>query len=331
MVRYHGRFGGMWLDQVDASQEIERRQRDGRLDAEEARLAADWVRDGFVVLPGALPGETIDRLNDSLTAAIVSEDPRFLASVFGENAGEPIPLERRFLDMPSVKLVDAYYYLPEARSVLLSERVTKVLQMIFDQPPLLFQSLSFVKGSEQWLHQDAVYVKVDPPLHLAAVWVALEDVREGSGELQYAPGSHRIPDHPFSGRYKHWYQARDGQPAHQAWVDHIDRQIADRGLEVKSFRPRKGDAFIWHAQLAHGGKAIEDHALSRRSIVGHYCPVSSLPECLWADPTTPRGRAPRWPRRVGTAGKRNPSAKLSTDPNGLFVSSYYRGQALQRS
>ena len=37
-----------------------------------------------------------------------------------------------------------------------------------------------------------------------------------------------------------------------------------------SFEAEAGDVFIWHAQLYHGGSAIEDQARTRRSLVTHY-------------------------------------------------------------
>ena len=66
------------------------------------------------------------------------------------------------------------------------------------------------------MHRDTAYVVVDPPLALAACWIALEDVRPGSGELMYYDGSHRMDDHLFSGRYKCWHPDRDGVDQHEA-------------------------------------------------------------------------------------------------------------------
>ena len=43
-----------------------------------------------------------------------------------------------------------------------------------------------------------------------------------------------------------------------------------------SRQARKGDALIWAADLAHGGKPIsQDH--TRLSIVTHYCPAEVAP------------------------------------------------------
>ena len=40
---------------------------------------------------------------------------------------------------------------------------------------------------------------------------------------------------------------------------------------------QKGDVLLWHADLYHGGSNVLDEKLTRNSIVGHYCPVTSRP------------------------------------------------------
>lgn len=36
------------------------------------------------------------------------------------------------------------------------------------------------------------------------------------------------------------------------------------------FHARKGDVFVWNAQLLHGGSPIADRGRTRRSVVFHY-------------------------------------------------------------
>lgn len=52
----------------------------------------------------------------------------------------------------------------------------------------------------------------------------------------------------------------------------MERHSARMGLEQKTFRPRKGDVLIWSADLVHGGSPVTDPSLTRKSLVGHYCP-----------------------------------------------------------
>jgi phytanoyl-CoA hydroxylase len=39
----------------------------------------------------------------------------------------------------------------------------------------------------------------------------------------------------------------------------------------------RGDVLIWSADLAHGGSAVTDPALTRNSLVGHLCPKTVEP------------------------------------------------------
>jgi ectoine hydroxylase-related dioxygenase (phytanoyl-CoA dioxygenase family) len=151
------------------------------------------------------------------------------------------------------------------------------LTLIFDAEPLLFQGLTFECGSEQGIHQDSAYVVVSSPMELVASWTALEDIQPGSGELQYYEGSHRLPEYLFSGQHKSWDAGRDGMEQHDEWANllHVNSKRLD--FPLKTFRPKKGDTLIWSADLAHGGAPVMDPVLTRRSQVGHYCPLGISP------------------------------------------------------
>jgi phytanoyl-CoA hydroxylase len=75
-------------------------------------------------------------------------------------------------------------------------------------------------------------------MEMAACWIALEDIRPGSGELMYVPGSHRLPDWTFGEGRKHWNPSEDGNDTHVQWARSLDRFGAERGVE--RFLARKG-------------------------------------------------------------------------------------------
>ncbi|HEX5754721.1 MAG TPA: phytanoyl-CoA dioxygenase family protein [Archangium sp.] len=150
---------------------------------------------------------------------------------------------------------------------------------------LAFQSLSFEVGSQQAIHQDTAYVVTASPLEFAGVWIALEDIQEGSGELSYYEGSHRLPEYDFGAGTKHWDVGRDGHEIHDRFLRYLHEESKARGLPLRRFRPKKGDALIWHADLAHGGSPLThlDPAVTRRSLVTHLCPVDVDPHYYsWA-------------------------------------------------
>src|SRR5262249_52041650 len=71
--------------------------------------------------------------------------------------------------------------------------VTRYLVLIFGVPPRACQPLTYVSGSQQGAHQDTIHLTPFPAGYMCGVWIALEDVRPDSGELEVYRGSHRLP------------------------------------------------------------------------------------------------------------------------------------------
>jgi hypothetical protein len=266
---FHSRFGGLWIDRSDWRQEMTRRH----LDDEQRALLEKFVLDGYVILEGAASSALVDAFETRMSVAFRQGNPDLLYQSHVDPQSHPMITG---VDGLLTRVVDAFVPLPEALDLFAAPRLLSFLQCIFEDDPLLFQSLSFNQGSQQPLHQDTAYVVVEKPLQLAACWIALEDVVEGSGELIYAPGTHRLPDWPFGGDKKHWNPQLDGMETHGQWSFHLDQQ-ARNGRGVERFIARKGDILIWHADLAHGGSPIANPALTRKSLVGHFCPQSVSP------------------------------------------------------
>jgi phytanoyl-CoA hydroxylase len=159
----------------------------------------------------------------------------------------------------------------------LHAEIFRQIELIFDEPAIAFQSLYFGYGSMQGLHRDPMFVPTNPIAHLAASWIALEDITADSGPLAYVPGSHRLP----------WFQfdpnsvvlrsgvAEERRLEGKQWND---RQVRERQLEVHSFTCRRGDVFIWHAGLMHGGDPIQNPNQTRKSFVVHYSTAANYRE-----------------------------------------------------
>jgi hypothetical protein len=273
-TEHRSSFGGLWTDRLDADDELERRVSSGSVPAHHAARVRSWITDGYTVFPRAVPGDLIDRFRDDIVRAFDEGDDRLLVNSPGTDGY--VPLQPRTSTVRA-RVVDAYAHYPSARALLFAPPIVEWLRLLFDEPPMLFQSLSFDRGSQQGMHQDTAYVVVHPPLHMAAAWIALEDVIEGSGELVYLHGSHRLPEYRFSGEHKHWSPDRDGLEQHDEWSRLILENGQALGMERRAFLARKGDVFIWSADLAHGGAPARDDTLTRRSLVGHYCPRSARP------------------------------------------------------
>jgi phytanoyl-CoA hydroxylase len=266
---YYSRFGGLWTDRLDASQEIARRLESGAISELDAERLRGWIAHGYVIIEQAVKPELCDRVRADLDAAFAQGDERLLMHSPANPDYQPL---KAGVDAHRARVVDAYAFYQSACEALFSEAIVGFMRSIFEDDPLLFQSLTFENGSEQPLHQDSAFVVTTSPLEFAASWIALEDIRPGSGELTYIDGSHRLPEYLFSGKYKHWNAKRDGGQQHDEWHDLILAHAEQQALEEKTFLARKGDVLIWSADLAHGGSPVSDPAMTRKSLVGHYCP-----------------------------------------------------------
>ena len=274
--QFRSRFGGLWTDLNNAIELIEGKLELGRINEEEAQLLRFFVENGYVVLRGGVNEEAIDEFNEDIER--MAKDPPLEAWVtcFEDGrwgARQMKPGDTNEADK-GVKLLDVYTYTQSARRVIFAPSTMRFIKLVFERPVLAHQSLFFFKGSQQPIHQDTVFVRVSSPMELVASWTALEDIQPGSGELVYYPGSHLFPEFLFGGKHKWIFPGCNDLDSYYAQL-HATAQA--RNISRTKFLGKKGDVFIWSADLAHGGCEIEDPAKTRRSIAAHYCPINTYP------------------------------------------------------
>jgi len=56
------------------------------------------------------------------------------------------------------------------------------------------------------------------------------------------------------------------------------RNMAERGLQREAFTCKRGDVFLWHGGLVHGGSPIDNPAQTRKSFVVHYSTAANYHE-----------------------------------------------------
>jgi len=245
-----------------------------------------FVSDGYTILESAVPIEQID----SYLNAISNLDPMSDEVHVTYGVGQVTTLKERSISSDNTRVVDSYMFCKEAIDVLFAPAIKSFLETIFQQKACVFQSLHFNVGSEQAVHQDTAYVVVEQPGNFAAAWIALEDIKPGSGELVYYPGSHRLPHYEYSNNSLHWNRERDGDKLHDQHLKWIHDEARKQKMSLLHFRPKKGDVLIWHSSLAHGGGVRSDRTLSRQALVGHFFPLGNVPH--FAKLIHPQNRAP---------------------------------------
>lgn len=269
------RFGGLWIDRADFMDRLAFKHRTGALDDELAAQVFRFVRDGYLVIPGAVPQPLIKALNEDI-ARVWSSPPQGLQIETFEPDGRMkyIPPQEKYR-AGRTKLLDLFTVSEVARQVTAAALPMRFLSAIFEDVPKAFQQLTFWRGSQQAMHKDTAYVKIDSnPLALAATWLALEDVQPGTGELEYYVGSHRAPDFLFGGVSK-WMESFTAE--HDRFLASLHEDAERYQHRKSSFLARAGDVLIWHSDLAHGGSAITQPDKTRQSLVTHFTPAGEEP------------------------------------------------------
>ena len=270
---FRSRFGGFWTDLGNAGQLLQAKLELGTITESQADQLAFWIEHGYLVIDDAVPGDVIDRVNEDVERAWRGGLPSVWVEHWEDHKLLVEPVGPEFKDKPN-KLLDLFVGSVITRQAMFAEPIREFLSLVFERPPMAFQSLSFLRGTGQPIHQDTAYVVVDSPMELAASWIALEDVTPGSGPLEYYDGSHRIPEFLFDGKQRN---IPEGSTEHESFLRHLHEQALHLGLERKSLRAKKGGALIWSADLAHGGSQDITEGSSRRSLVTHYCPAGVRP------------------------------------------------------
>ena len=149
-------------------------------------------------------------------------------------------------------------------------KLLEFLNVLIGGRAKLFQSINFFYGSEQRTHSDSIHMTTFPLGGLLGVWVALEDVGPDQGPLHYYPGSHKLPYLLNDAYNNEGGRLTVGEKTYQDYENLVADKLTETPYERKVFTAKKGDVFIWHANLLHGGEPHRDRARTRKSMVLHY-------------------------------------------------------------
>jgi len=164
--------------------------------------------------------------------------------------------------MKSGRVQDGWLANAAVKRLATDKRVIAFLSDLYQREAFPFQTLNFATGSQQSTHSDTFHFNSKPVGFMCGVWIALEDIHPDSGPLHYYPGSHRLPvfsDTDLGG--KDYDTGYDGL---------IISTIEKAGLKRETAQIRRGETFIWAANLFHGGSKVADSSRTRLSQVTHY-------------------------------------------------------------
>ena len=276
-----------WFDQPHAMELLEERRKLENLSDAEVEALRHWAEHGYIVLRDLVPLEDVDGmlkdLDDVWTAtepieSLVIEDVRV-------GADDPPGLShRRLVELSTEERnqlkhkyhwrVHGFYRFSEpARRIFANPSLSQWASLVLGRQASPYYTINFTYGSVQSLHQDTAVFYIWPMNYLVGAWLACEDIHPDSGPLVYYPGSHRERLFPrFSD-----YPQTNLKNCERSLIDiyHEYLQNVAQRYERKAFMAKRGEVFLWHGMLIHGGDAIRNPDLTRRSYVCHYLP----PEC----------------------------------------------------
>lgn len=219
------------------------------VDAKDQASILAFEENGYAVLSGYVAPEICDDINQQIESGVASGKYHFI------NEG---------------KIMFAFRSIPALEAIGKQAQLNELLNVLIRGKAILFQSINFVRGSEQFTHSDSIHMTTYPLGGLLGVWIALEDIDEDNGPLHYYPGSHKLPyymNKDYDNEGTSWKLGDKSYPAYEAM---IERKIEEKQLQKKVFTAKKGDVLLWHANLFHGGNPHANPNKSRKSVVFHY-------------------------------------------------------------
>ena len=304
----------IWLDRDDAEVEIAQKA----ITPAEAANLRKFSRDGYFTIPielSAAEAEALDRDVDRLW------DERPANVVFAYDSPP-----KRFSDAipdadrkPRYRIVDLQVASAVAMRLYLEPSLHRYASLILGETAVATQSLYFEFGSQQPLHRDSTVVPTPEFGRLVAAWVALEDISDESGPLEYVPGSQRFPFYDFAPGRCVYDPTQDSPADVEKAMAYYTRRLSDSGLPTRRFLGRRGEVLIWHSALMHGGAAPIDEHRTRKSFVVHYSGLASHPMRLGA---VDEGRGDAFTQSVYTTDelvRRDGAVGLANPLDGKFL------------
>ncbi len=239
-----------WFERSDAEQHVARVVARFNLPRECEAHFHHFIQNGYIVLENFVVREWCDRVSADLERMVA-------AGTFAY----------KFKGQRIEKL---YEHSKSTHDLWAHPGILRILSALFDDVAEPCQTLNFIHGSGQDVHQDVIHLTPFPPGLMCGVWIALEDIHPDAGPLVVYPGSHRL---------ERLYVRTVGAPKvyddgwgefSAVYTPRVKSLIDQSGLTPMYYTPKAGSVLIWHENLAHGGSPRVNDELTRKSMVSHY-------------------------------------------------------------
>ena len=225
-----------------------------------------FMEEGFLLVDPEIPEEVID-------GAVADLEERYERVYNGAGHLEPCRIQ------------DGWKVSANVHAIAVWPRILDMLRELYCRQPMPFQTLNFPTGTLQPAHSDAVHFSSCPSGFMTGVWVGLEDIDEENGAVCYYPGSHKLPEFDMSD-----VGVEPLEELYAEYEKYIAKVIDHFGLVKAEATMKKGQAFLWAANLIHGGDNRKDLYRSRHSQVTHVY----YEGCRYYTPMMSRGLKVKW-------------------------------------
>jgi ectoine hydroxylase len=238
-----------WLDIEYSRESAPAKEKFNHFPASIQQRLLSWSDNGYMILENYFDDAITKQINEEI---------------------EKLVQQKKIVSTHDNKLMFANHISATIRRITYEQSLIDILSFILGKEVVPFQTINFIYGSNQRAHSDSIHMTTYPLGYLIAVWIALEDTNTDNGPLFYYPGSHRLPYMLNNDFNEGETSLTLGKKDYRDYEDRLEDVIREKNLERKTFIAKKGDVFIWHANLIHGGMPVKNTKLTRKSMVIHY-------------------------------------------------------------
>ena len=271
-------FGGGWTDRADVLDLIQNRFDLSRITDRQAERLRSWARDGYAVLDLATASDRLAPARLALEQIFAGTVPgaMFQCPALGVDPMEWVPE----LTPNAAAALDVHFLSKAVRSLILSIPVARFLTELFDSPLSIVASEGVLRPILRLPRQDSALLGHSAQRRCATLWFGLDDP-SAEDVLHVYPGSHRLPEYLYGGRYKSAEEARrmGGLDVPREEIRHSERlltAIRRDGLERLALSPPHGSVAIVHPDLVYEMATVTDVSV-RRGIRAWVSPRYAVP------------------------------------------------------
>ena len=221
---------------------------------EERNLLIKYHEDGYIFIDLELTQEFIDTT---------------MQGIFDE-LDKLNTQDNRYHYSDSPRVFEAWKTIPNVLSLARHPKILSTLELLYSRKPVPFQTINFLKGSNQPLHQDSIHFYTQPERWMVGTWTALQDMTEDCGPLNIVPGSHKWPHYNFQNLNLPVVEFGEQFSNYAEYENFLIQLLEAMEGEKKNWLGKKGQTLIWASNLLHGGAPITNPDSTRYAQATHF-------------------------------------------------------------